>query len=504
MLQQIQHNEENNVSNLNTLNNENMELTECNKKLLKEYEQLQNEHNVIENKYNDLINQLSLKNDEISQLESDKKEAMIQFTEINQKNLQNELQLSQTLAENEQLLLENEKLQKDKELIKDNYDKLKQENAKLNEHLNEIATENDKLNQELISASDKVMQLNLQDITKNPKYEMLLKENNELKNQLDLINIECTNTKNELNKKQQESDEYIETFQKMNELIDEKEEKIAKFTTFFNSLKSLNTESEDYSNNNNNNNNGRLLSEENALNVLDNLDDLLSSHREDNGEIDSLYVIISQCKEAIIALKNERDKNENILQENEDYRTTITELIQQNKELENKLISHRGNNIIQEEKDEDEIEMLREQNKHFIEMIQRKEKEIDHLKTKIIESQSINSQGNSTSGTRISALDIPDSEKIEKYKKRLEAYKVDLESERKQSLLLKDQIRELKNEIQKSKTFDNKIANYNEFTHLFKIAFDKYEPKKKEQKDAFKIIKEHLGVEEEMSPKKKK
>ena len=217
-------------------------------------------------------------------------------------------------------------------------------------------------------------------------------------------------------------------------------------------------------------------------------------------------MIISQCKEAIIALKNERDKNENILQENEDYRTTITELIQQNKELENKLISNRNNNnnIIQEEKDEDEIEMLREQNKHFIEMIQRKEKEIDHLKTKIIESQSINSQGNSTSGTRISALDIPDTEKIEKYKKRLEAYKVDLESERKQSLLLKDQIRELKNEIQKSKTFDNKIANYNEFTHLFKIAFDKYDPKKKEQKDAFKIIKEHLGVDEEMSPKKKK
>ena len=88
LLQQIQHNEENNVTNLNTLRNENIELTENIKKLKKEYEQLENEHNEIGTKYNDLINQLSLKDDEISQLESDKKEAVSQFTEINQKNLQ--------------------------------------------------------------------------------------------------------------------------------------------------------------------------------------------------------------------------------------------------------------------------------------------------------------------------------------------------------------------------------------------------------------------------------
>ena len=83
---------------------------------------------------------------------------------------------------------------------------------------------------------------------------------------------------------------------------------------------------------------------------------------------------------------------------------------------------------------------------------------------------------------------------------------MDLESERQQSALLKTQIKELNNEIKNIQSFDNKINSYDEYTNLFKIAFENYKPKKKEQEEAYAKLKEHLAgyVEEESTKEKKK
>ena len=74
--------------------------------------------------------------------------------------------------------------------------------------------------------------------------------------------------------------------------------------------------------------------------------------------------------------------------------------------------------------------------------------------------------------------------------------------------MLRNEIKDLRNENEKIKSFDGKINSYDDFLSLFKIAFDNYKPKKKEQEDAFKKLKFHLNEgnydNENKNDKKKK
>lgn len=63
-----------------------------------------------------------------------------------------------------------------------------------------------------------------------------------------------------------------------------------------------------------------------------------------------------------------------------------------------------------------------------------------------------------------------------------------------QMSVLKDEIKSQKLKNEQLLSFDGRIKDYEEFKDLFRQVSDNYKPKKKEQEDALKKLKEHLLI----------
>lgn len=63
-----------------------------------------------------------------------------------------------------------------------------------------------------------------------------------------------------------------------------------------------------------------------------------------------------------------------------------------------------------------------------------------------------------------------------------------------QLTLLKDEIKQQKAKNEFLLNFDGRIKDYDEFKNLFSCSTENYKPKKKEQEEALKKLKEHLAI----------
>ena len=285
----------------------------------------------------------------------------------------------------------------------------------------------------------------------------------------------------------------------LNKILDEKNSKIEELNKFFIQLKQIQDKEEKEEPN-----------EEDTINQIENLDELISSHRDQSEEIDSLYKIISQCKDALLNLQSEKEKTNDLQNDNAQYKLINNQLLQKNEELKNQLESINTNRIEKDQDAIDEVDSLKTQVQELKKLVLEKEEEIEALRKENKDSAHTNNElhnSTDTSIANINSMPIPEIEKkLKKYKSEIKKRDMDLESERQQSALLKTQIKELNNEIKNIQSFDNKINSYDEYTNLFKIAFENYKPKKKEQEEAYAKLKEHLAgyVEEESTKEKKK
>jgi len=60
--------------------------------------------------------------------------------------------------------------------------------------------------------------------------------------------------------------------------------------------------------------------------------------------------------------------------------------------------------------------------------------------------------------------------------------------------LLKDEIKSQKAKNEELQNFEGRIKDYDEFKSLFSISTENYKPKKKEQEEALKKVKDHLAI----------
>jgi len=63
-----------------------------------------------------------------------------------------------------------------------------------------------------------------------------------------------------------------------------------------------------------------------------------------------------------------------------------------------------------------------------------------------------------------------------------------------QLTLLKSEIKSHKSKNQDLLDFEGKIKEYDEFKNLFSFSTENYKPKKKEQEEALKKLREHLAI----------
>lgn len=64
-----------------------------------------------------------------------------------------------------------------------------------------------------------------------------------------------------------------------------------------------------------------------------------------------------------------------------------------------------------------------------------------------------------------------------------------------QLTLLKDEIKQQKAKNEVLLNFEGRIKDYDEFKNLFSFSTENYKPKKKEQEEALKKLKEHLDID---------
>lgn len=63
-----------------------------------------------------------------------------------------------------------------------------------------------------------------------------------------------------------------------------------------------------------------------------------------------------------------------------------------------------------------------------------------------------------------------------------------------QLTLLKDEIKMQKAKNENLLNFEGRIKDYDEFKNLFNFSTESYKPKKKEQEEALRKLKEHLSI----------
>ena len=171
---------------------------------------------------------------------------------------------------------------------------------------------------------------------------------------------------------------------------------------------------------------------------------------------------------------------ENLKQEIKEHKNKINELTNKNNELTEKL---KKNNIINNKLDKNYFNK-----KKFLET----EEEFDSNEFNNNFNQKFNLNNFSKSenraekktGVEMQGFEDGDEQNILKYKERIKEYKEEIN-------LLLVQTNILKDEIKKAQIKLNMpiVKNYNEFVKLFNLAFTGYKPFRKDQNEAFELIK---------------
>ena len=167
---------------------------------------------------------------------------------------------------------------------------------------------------------------------------------------------------------------------------------------------------------------------------------------------------------------------ENLKQEIKEYKEKINHLTNQNNEL-NELLKKKNiinpvekNNLSKKkfQEIEEEFEPNRFQNKYKI-------NNYSNTDEKIRKSQGVFNQ----------ELQLEEDQNLLKYKERIKDYKEQIDLHLMQINTLKDEIKECKIKLNKPI-----VKNYDEFVKLFNLAFTGYKPFRKDQNDAFELIKQ--------------
>lgn len=90
------------------------------------------------------------------------------------------------------------------------------------------------------------------------------------------------------------------------------------------------------------------------------------------------------------------------------------------------------------------------------------------------------------------------SEKVEKYKKTIENYKQNHDLLMQQMSLLKGEIKNYKQKYEDLLNFGGRIGDYQEFKSAVMKILETFKPKKKEQEEIVKKIKDHLSIETQL------
>ena len=207
-----------------------------------------------------------------------------------------------------------------------------------------------------------------------------------------------------------------------------------------------------------------------------------------NNELEEKKIIIEKLEKQINNIKN---MNEKITMENSELKEKL-QLIQSGKD---EGYINTLDNLKDELKDtKQQIKVLIEENKNLRNKIENqndlnninninnneKEKEIDLNKNNKYESNpfrtTMNSQG------------LTDADKIKLYRERIKQCEQTNESDKVQIQALKDDIKEKKNQIKELQTFGGQVKDMIEFIFLLRQALLNYKPKKQEQKDALNKI----------------
>ena len=167
---------------------------------------------------------------------------------------------------------------------------------------------------------------------------------------------------------------------------------------------------------------------------------------------------------------------ENLKQEIKEYKEKINHLTNQNNEL-NELLKKKNiinpvekNSLCKKkfQEIEEEFEPNRFQNKYKI-------NNYSNTDEKIRKSQGVFNQ----------ELQLEEDQNLLKYKERIKDYKEQIDLHLMQINTLKDEIKECKIKLNKPI-----VKNYDEFVKLFNLAFTGYKPFRKDQNDAFELIKQ--------------
>jgi hypothetical protein len=221
----------------------------------------------------------------------------------------------------------------------------------------------------------------------------------------------------------------------------------------------------------------------NELNKLNNIINLKEKEINDYKLINNQLIGDNTKKQEKIAelMDNSQQETfiltlENLKQEIKEYKEKINHLTNQNNEL-NELLKKKNiinpvekNNLSKKkfQEIEEEFEPNKFQNKYKI-------NNYSNTDEKIRKSQGVFNQ----------ELQLEEDQNLLKYKERIKDYKEQIDLHLMQINTLKDEIKECKIKLNKPI-----VKNYDEFVKLFNLAFTGYKPFRKDQNDAFELIKQ--------------
>ena len=368
---------------------------------------------------------------------------------------------------------------------------LKNENKQMNELNNKIKIENNNLFEENKKLKNDYIELNAikEDNIKLSKINQQLNGiNNALKIQNEELDIENKNNLSQIKKLISLNEE-----QKNIKIILEKnlEEKKQEIENLLSKINLVQKENET----NINKNKEIMKSEENKIvkKLNDEINKLNNIIKNKEKEIIDYKLINNQLiddntkKQEKISdlMENSQQESfvltlENLKQEIKEHKNKINELTNKNNELTEKL---KKNNIINNKLDKNYFNK-----KKFLET----EEEFDSNEFNNNFNQKFNLNNFSKSenraekktGVEMQGFEDGDEQNILKYKERIKEYKEEIN-------LLLIQTNTLKDEIKKAQIKLNMpiVKNYNEFVKLFNLAFTGYKPFRKDQNEAFELIK---------------
>ena len=425
--------------NIYEVNNQelNEEKINLNEKLLS----LVNINNDLNQKYNQINNELNLlKQEKLNINDNDNNK---DINDINNKNDQKIIALTN----------ENDELRN--KLI--NYINSEQNNNNkikiILEEKNSLNQENSELKKELIKLQNNIKEME----NENYNNALQLSKYNELKKEYEMIKKENNTNFEELKAKLEEN-------QKLNEIIRNKERENDLLKNKINNNDNIGEMEDDYGVETFNVKINNELEEK--KNTIERLEKEVNNLKNINNKIKMEY---TQLKEKMQLIQSGQDEGfvntlDNLKEELKDKEKQIQKLIEDNKNLRNKMKNRYTftknpiNNINNDEEDEKEIDLNNNKN------------EFNPFRP------TMNSQG------------LTDADRIKIYKQRLKEFEQNNESDKIQIQTLKEDIKLMKSKIKNLETFGGQIKDMNEFIYLLNQVLINCKPKKKEQKDALNKI----------------